>query len=83
MLTLGVASWLARTDEQTHAATGLIVSLLLYNVIAVVVLVYAAVGLHLHGVGLWPAVVLHGVMAVWCFSNIGPGLETQRQSEVE
>lgn len=83
LLALGVASWLARTDEHSRAATGLIVSLLLYNVTAVVVLVYAAVGLRLLGIGLWPAVVLHAVMAVWCFSNIGPGLETQRPSEVE
>jgi len=83
LLALGTASWLARTDEHSRAATGLITSLLLYNIIAVVVLAYAAVGLRLFGVGLWPAVVLHAVMAVWCFSNIGPALETQRPREVE
>jgi hypothetical protein len=42
LLVLGVASWLARTDEHSRAATGLIVSLLLYNVTAVVILAYAA-----------------------------------------
>jgi hypothetical protein len=83
LLALGVASWLVRTDEHSRAATGLIVSLLLYNVTTVVVLAYAAVGLRLLGSGLWPAVVLHAVMAIWCFSNIGAGLETQRQREVE
>jgi hypothetical protein len=83
LLALGTASWLARTDEHSRAATGLIVALLLYNVTAVVVLAYAAVGLRLLGIGLWPAVVLHAVMAVWCFSNIGPGLGTQRPKEVE
>lgn len=69
LLGLGVACWLARNDEHARAATGLIVSMLLYNVTAAVVLAYAGVGLRLFGIGLWPAVVLHVVMAVWCLAN--------------
>ena len=70
LLALGAASWLARNDENSRAATGLIVSLVLYNVGAVVVLAYAGVGLRLFGIGLWPAVVLHAVMAVWCLNAV-------------
>lgn len=70
LLALGTASWLARYDEHARAATGLIVSLLLYNVAAAVVLAYAGVGLRLFGIGLWPAVVLHVVMAVWCLASV-------------
>lgn len=70
LLALGIASWLARNDEQSRAATGLIASLLLYNVAAAVVLAYAGLGLRLFGIGLWPAVVLHVVMAVWCLANV-------------
>ena len=77
LLALGTASWLARNDERARAATGLIVSMLLYNVAAVVVLAYAGVGLRLFGIGLWPAVVLHVVMAVWCVANVAPVLETR------
>jgi len=77
LLALGVASWLARNDEGARAATGLIVSLLVYNVAAAVVLVYAGIGLQLFGIGLWPAVVLHAVMAVWCLVNVAPGFETR------
>lgn len=83
LLALGAACWLARNDEYARAATGLIVSMLLYNVSAVVGLVYAGVGLRLFGIGLWPAVVLHSVMAVWCLANVAPGWQTGRHRERE
>ena len=70
LLALALACWLARNDEQVRAARGLIVSLLLYNVAAAVVLAYAGLGLQLIGVGLWPAAVLHVVMAGWCLIRL-------------
>jgi len=68
LLSIGVACWLARNDHQSRAAAGLIAALLLYNIAAVAVLVYAGVGLALFGIGLWPAVVLHVALAVWCIA---------------
>jgi len=67
LLALGVACWLARDDTQSRAARGLIAAMSLYNVAAVVVLAFAGIGFGLHGVALWPAVILHAVMTVWCF----------------
>jgi Kef-type K+ transport system membrane component KefB len=66
LLALGVACWLARGDTQSRAARGLVAAMLLYDVSAVAVLACAGIGLGLHGVALWPAVVLHAVMTVWC-----------------
>jgi len=68
LLTLGLACWLARNAEQSRAATGLIVAMLLYNVATVLVLAFAAISRRLPAVGLWPAVVLHALMAVWCLT---------------
>jgi hypothetical protein len=66
VLSLGTACWLARNDEQSRAATGLIAAMLLYNTAAVAVLAGATFGSGLSGVGLWPGLILHATMAVWC-----------------
>jgi hypothetical protein len=66
VLSLGVACWLARGDAQSRAARGLIAAMLVYNVATVAILAYAGIGLGLYGMALWPGVVLHALMAVWC-----------------
>jgi len=66
LLALGVACWLARGDTQSRAARGLVAAMLLYNVATVAVLAFVGIGFGLQGAALWPAVVLHAVMAVWC-----------------
>jgi hypothetical protein len=71
LVALGLSCWGARRDEQNRTANGIVSAMLLYNVTAVVVLAYAGVGWRLFGVGLWPAVVLHALMAVWCLACLG------------
>ena len=74
LLALGVASWLAHYDEKSRAARGVVSAMVLYNLGAVVILGLAGIRSEPVGVGLWPAVVLHVAMTVWCVASL---LETQ------
>jgi len=77
LLALGVACWLARNDTQSRSARGLVVAMLIYNIVATAVLAFAGIGLQLHGVVLWPAVVLHAAMGVWCVACLRRGPQNE------
>jgi hypothetical protein len=68
LLALGVACWLTAFDAQSRAARGLVSAMVIYNFGAAIVLGSAGIQSHLTGIGLWPAVVLHAAMAIWCVS---------------
>ena len=70
LLALGIANWLAKYDEQSCAARGLVSAMVLYNLGAVVILGVAGFQLHPTGVALWPAVLLHAAMTVWCVTTL-------------
>jgi hypothetical protein len=70
LFALGLACWFARGDVQSGAARGLVAAMLFYNVAAAAVLAAAGIVWRLYGVALWPAVVLHAVMAVWCVASL-------------
>ena len=66
LLALGVACWLAHNDGKSDAALGLVGGMVVYNAGVAIILISAALGPGLAGILLWPAVVLHVTMTVWC-----------------
>jgi hypothetical protein len=78
LVALGLSCWGARQDEYNRAANGIVSAMLFYNVAAVVVLAFAGLGWRLFGVGLWPTVVLHALMAVWCLACLRRALNRSK-----
>jgi hypothetical protein len=70
LLALGVACWLAAFDPQSCAARGVVSAMVLYNIGAAVVLGAAGIRSQRVGVGLWPAVLLHTAMTIWCVTTL-------------
>ena len=68
LFALGIACGLASGDTQNRAARGLVAAMTFYNLAAVAVFLFAGLGAKLAGVALWPAIILHAAMAVWCLS---------------
>ena len=68
LFALGVACSLAQYDAQSCAARGLVSAMVLYNLGAVVILGTAGIRSRPVGVALWPVVVLHAIMTVWCIT---------------
>jgi hypothetical protein len=66
LLALGVACWLGRSDNPSSAQLGLLVAMLIYDGAAAGILAYTGLYLGLVGLALWPAVILHAALAVWC-----------------
>jgi hypothetical protein len=65
LLALGVACWVGRHDRRSPAELGLLAGVLIYDALAAVILAYVGYSRSPVGVALWPAVVLHGALALW------------------
>ena len=65
LLAIGVACALARNEATLPAQRGLLTGVLLYDVLAALLLVYAGLVVAMSGPALWPAVALHTLLAVW------------------
>jgi hypothetical protein len=73
LTTIGVANWFAQYDWQSRAARGLIIGMAVYNLAAAAILGLAAMQLFSAGLALWPVVILHAALFVWCISGIAEG----------
>ena len=79
LVALGVACWFASSDAHSRAARGVVSAMVIYNLGAALVLGGSGIQSERAGIGLWPAVILHVAMTVWCVTN----LLGQRQQGLE
>lgn len=66
LFALSIACWLARGEITSRATRGLTAAMFFYNVAAVVILGLAGLNAKPVGIALWPAVIVHVGMAIWC-----------------
>jgi phosphotransferase system glucose/maltose/N-acetylglucosamine-specific IIC component len=70
LFAIGVASAMARHDRGSPALRGVLAGILIYDAAAAALLAYAGAGMQMAGPALWPAVMLHAVLAVWCLLGL-------------
>ena len=67
---VAIACWQVRNGERGGPSTGIVRALLFYNFAAMVVLVYAGIRLESRSTLLWPAILLHLSLGVWCLLDL-------------
>jgi len=67
LITIAIACWLLRNDIRSDV---MVKVMLVYNIFSTALLVYAALVERISGPGLWPAVLLHVGLLVWCLSSL-------------
>ena len=67
LITIAIACWLSRTDTLSYVMAKV---MLAYNIFSTTLLVYAVLVERIYGPGLWPAVLLHVGLLVWCLSSL-------------
>ena len=50
------------------AASNIVRAMLLYNLVIIGPLLYSRIGLGLSGIALWPAIIVHVLLAGWCIA---------------
>lgn len=73
LFALGVACWFTRKHGSRQAGRRMVTTMLTYNVAVAAAL--AAAGIHYApvGIALWPAVIAHCTLAVWCAASLRQG----------
>jgi hypothetical protein len=70
LMAIGLACGLEGTDRRAGSPTALLAALLLYNAVVAVLLALGAVFQDVHGMLLWPVVLVHAAFAIWCATSL-------------
>lgn len=67
LMSLAIACWQSHKDP---GASSIVQAMLFYNVTIAALFVYEALVEKLSGIGLWPVVIIHVGLAIWCFQSL-------------
>src|SRR5688572_21057804 len=67
LLIVAISCWASRTSRNN---SWMRLAMLGYNIFAISLLIYAALFEGMSGPGLWPTVILHGALLIWCLMLI-------------
>lgn len=67
LVAIAIACWLSRNSKHSSLMVKLMIG---YNIFSIVLLVFVVFVKRIYGPGLWPAVLLHLVLLIWCLSSL-------------
>lgn len=67
LIAIAIACWLSKNGTQSALMVKLMAG---YNIFSIVLLVYIVLVKGMNGPGLWPAVILHLVLLIWCLISL-------------
>jgi hypothetical protein len=68
LISLAIGCWLSKNDSKISIVV--IKAMVVYNTLAALLLAYAGLIEHFSGIGLWPALLLHAVLSIWCLQSL-------------
>jgi hypothetical protein len=83
LLAFAMVCWSGRAEQRRAVRVGLLAAALTYNVAAALILVSTGMFSQHVGPGLWPGVVFHSAMAVWCVTCLAAGPGAAPESAVD
>jgi hypothetical protein len=70
LFAFGITCWFAPNDQDRRARLGLLSAVLIYDLAAAALLAYAGFVLSMASLVLWPAVVIHAALVIWCIAIV-------------
>jgi hypothetical protein len=67
LVALAIACWFLRNELQASIMVKLMAG---YNIFTIILLVYASMVDKLYGFALWPTVIIHAGLLLWCIASL-------------
>ena len=81
ILSLAICCWKAYRFVSEEAALEILTAMLFYNFATAAVLAYGGTQLGLQSTLIWPAIVVHGVLGLWCAALIWRTVVKQKRPD--